>query len=248
MEPNRNAFNLDQSAALDAASMDEIIGELDLDALTAGSTITSLEAVEELDLGALDSADLAVVEHVEARETIYADSAGDGTTLEATAIEAPAASEKAAKTKKEAKPRLVRDISALPDEVFVLSLSARPDDLAANKAHVIAGRPTQKKIAEKFDNLLVSLNQGAQPSIYTRDCFAALWTRKTVTSGDLVGVIAGSSKSSGDNKTLGTARSQSGQIMNLFATLEIANRAGSTLTLNPDSAIAHRLSVVMGLS
>ena len=100
-------------------------------------------------------------------------------------------------------------------------------------------KPAQVKIAEKFENLFTALSVGKAPSTYVMIAFKLLDEKKTVTSADIVAAY----KASGLGE--GTARSQSGQIMHLFATVEIATRVGQTLTLNASSTIADRIRKVI---
>lgn len=65
--------------------------------------------------------------------------------------------------------------------------------------------------------------------------FKLLDEKKTVISADVVGAYKASDLGEG------TARSQSGQIMHLFATVGIADRSGQSLTLKGDSTIAERI-------
>lgn len=108
------------------------------------------------------------------------------------------------------------------------------DDLATNKQEVIAAKPEQKKIGEKFVNLFVSLNAGKQPSVYITQAFKMLEEKKTFTGAELTAML----KVSYDQ---GTAQSQSGQIMTLFAAVKIATRNKNSLTLNDNSVVAERL-------
>ena len=135
-------------------------------------------------------------------------------------------------------PRTPRDISKVADEFFVLSgdpSTMSPDDLSAARTATMALKPAQVKIAEKFENLFTALSAGKAPSTYVMIAFDVLEKKGSMTSADVVGAY----KASGLGE--GTARSQSGQIMNLFATVGIATRSGQTLTLRSDSLLADRL-------
>ncbi|MBY3231953.1 hypothetical protein [Rhizobium laguerreae] len=134
--------------------------------------------------------------------------------------------------------RTPRDISKVADEFFVLNgdpAAMTADDQAAARVATMALKPNQVKIAEKFENLFTALSAGKAPSTYVMIAFNLLNSKGSMTSADVVGAY----KASGLGE--GTARSQSGQIMHLFATVGIATRAGQTLTLRPDSVIAGRL-------
>jgi hypothetical protein len=175
------------------------------------------------------------------RGELYATQEADETDLEAQPE--PAAPAKAPRAPKAAKPRVARiSVDSLPVDAFVLTTDI-PADLDANKAAVIRACPAQKKVQEKFENLLVSIHQGKAPSTYIMDCFRALEAKGgQITSLDLVAALKGTSLKNG-SKTYseGTARSQVGQIMALFPALKIATRAGNQLTLNPDSLLVEAL-------
>lgn len=138
------------------------------------------------------------------------------------------------------KPKVARTprsaIGDLPDTAFEITVGA-----PADKAAVLAATPAQKKVAEKFENLFISLNAAKEPSRYVVTAFKLLNAQKSVTSMDIVGAYK--TEGLGD----GTARSQSGQIMALFDVVGIADRAGSKLTLRADSAVAAKLRAVLGL-
>jgi len=181
----------------------------------------------------------------EARDEVYASQEGEVIDLEATDITPAAPAAAAAKPKKAAGPAKTRtpriSIDSLPADAFVLTTNI-PDDLEANKAAVIRACPAQKKVQEKFENLLVSIHQGKAPSTYVMDCFRALDAAGEITSSDMVAALKATSTKNG-SKTYaeGTARSQVGQIMALFPALKIAVRAGNKLTVNPDSLLVEAL-------
>lgn len=136
-----------------------------------------------------------------------------------------------------ATPRTPRDLASLEAQHFVLEGDASAmsqEDLDKNKAAVLAAVPAQKKIAEKFENLFIAVAMSKQPSVYVKQAFKLLDEKKTVTSADIVGMFKGS-------YSQGTAQSQAGQIMTLFAAVKIADRAKNTLTLNANSVIAGKL-------
>lgn len=137
-----------------------------------------------------------------------------------------------------ATPRVVRDLNSVEAEIFVLSKSAvysSADDIVFNKVSVISRRPTQVKIAEKFDNLFTSLAGGRKPSTYVMQAFDMLDAKGEITSAEIVAGFKAAGL--GD----GTAQSQTGQIMVLFNVTGIAARVGQKLTLNADSRIAERI-------
>lgn len=250
---------IDASTTVNTAEADE------LDALLGGldipeETIVDVQAVSDVsedvieetategqvELAATDETILdeetadaieAEMQLQEARDEVYAAQEGDATELE------PTASTPAAKPAKKAAagPAKVRtpriSIDSLPADAFVLT-TLIPDDLEANKAAVIRGCPAQKKVQEKFENLLVSIHQGKAPSTYVMDCFRVLDKAGEITSSDMVAALKATSTKNG-SKTYaeGTARSQVGQIMALFPALKIAVRNSNKLTVNPDSVL-----------
>ncbi len=194
-----------------------------------------VEAVEDI---AED--DLEVIQADLERADIYAEAESDGEIIDDMAVE----SEKPAKAKRERKaravsekaksPKIERDLSALPPEAF-----KRFKDDKVNEAlrdRVIATRPAQKKIAEKFDQTLSALHAGRLPSVYVVECFKELFDRKAVKSTELTARMTGPM---GLNS--GTASSQVGQIMTLFPVLGIATRTGAELTYRDDSVIGEKL-------
>jgi len=209
-------------AALDAALEDLNLGEAVEEIIEAtDDTVAALDddAVAELE---------STIDRAEAYASQEATPMADPSAVSAT----PA---KTARTRSASStPRVARDLNSLPDETFVLEGDGKTVS-PTQKADTIALRPTQVKIAEKFDNLFSALAAGKEPSTYVMIAFKLLDEKKTVTSADIIGAY----KASGLGE--GTARSQSGQIMNLFATVKIASRSGSNLALNENSAIAAKL-------
>jgi hypothetical protein len=244
-----NAMPNTQTTAISAAdnnSVDMLLQELNLDVAIAGDDdVVNEVIVEELPLAELSEEDLLKATAALDREEAYASQSSEADTHDPTAVPAaPAKAPRKARAaststpKAPATPRAPRDLSSLSDEHFVLEGDPATLDaatLTANRAAVMATVPTQVKVAEKFENVLTSIAAGKKPSTYVVDAFAILDAKKAVTSMDLVAAF----KADGYNE--GTARSQVGQIMNLFATLKIANRSNSNLTLNPASRLAERL-------
>lgn len=134
-------------------------------------------------------------------------------------------------------PRTPRDMASLDAKVFILEGDAstmEASELEANKTAVMGAVPSQKKIAEKFENLFAALNAGKQPSVYVTQAFKLLDEKKTLTGTDITAMFKVSYKQ-------GTAQSQSGQIMTLFEAVKIATRQKNTLVLNDNSVVAERL-------
>lgn len=224
--------NLDAlEAALDDFNLEEVIE-------AGGETDAGEEIVEEtVETTVISEAEMGDLESTIERTEAYA---SQESTPIADPAAAPATPAKAAKTPRAASaPRAPRDLNTIDDPFFVLegSLSALTVSPTA-KAETIALRPAQVKIAEKFDNLFSAIAVGAAPSTYVMAAFKLLDEKKTVTSADLIGAY----KASGLGE--GTARSQTGQIMALFAAVKIASRGGQALTLNANSTIAERLRAI----
>jgi hypothetical protein len=223
---DKRTVNTETPSAAEIAAVDAQLAELDLESFTSDPAIVEL-----------DPADEAAVELVEAKSEHYeaAPVSASGIEPEATP-EAPAAE----KTRKAGAPRTPRDLNAIDAKHFELTIGSTVDP-EANKAAVIALLPKQKKIAEKFENLFQSIAAGKKPSVYAMVCFEALEKAGTVTQADLVAALRAASKRSGASYSEGTARSQAGQIMNLFDTVKIATRTKQTLERNPNSQVAAAL-------
>jgi hypothetical protein len=134
--------------------------------------------------------------------------------------------------------RKQRSLEELDAKFFVLTHD-EPADLEANKIAVMARKPGQKKVQEKFENVLLSLAVDKKPSIYVMQAFAALVKTGEITSNDLVKALT----AHGMNES--TARSQSGQIMSLFPALAIADRDGRTLKMRDDSLLVSALKLLL---
>jgi hypothetical protein len=216
-------------AASDIESVEHVLGELEVG---AGETI-----------GELDADAQSAVESVIAIDEAHGGTETSG--IEASAADAAAPEKKGRKTKsaKVAKPKIERELANLADATFELG-----EGYPVGKSAVIALRPTQKKIADKFDNLFVSIASGKRPSVYTMACFNALATAGTVSSTDLVGALKAMTVSAGKSKGAtyneGTARSQAGQLMALFAVTGIATREKQTLVFNTASPLAVKLKAL----
>lgn len=248
--------DLNQAAAMaELNNLDTLLADLDLDEtvdndadvlealddLNIGDAEEVLEELVEADAGDMDEEELQELELAVERTEAY--NAQESTPIaspeEQEAIKAKSTAKKRASSgAKSSTPRTPRELSAVPAEFFILTGDDPAMDEAAKealKAETMALKPTQVKVAEKFENLFTSLSAGKAPSIYVMTAFKLLASKGAMTSADLVGAY----KLAGLRE--GTARSQSGQIMNLFAVVKIADRVGQTLTLRADSNIAERL-------
>lgn len=202
----------------------EVIDEVD----------AALAAADDLEDLALDPDDEAVIDRMEAYDSQEASS---------TDLDVDAA--KKAKTTKPKKARAggtrapKKDVNAIDPEYFVLNTDTAPADLAQNKADVIAKRPIQVKIAEKFDNLFAAIASGAKPSRYTALAYEFLKSKGEITQKEL------NAHYEAQGVGPGTASSQSGQLMNLLVNVEIAVRDGKALKINPNSKVAERLDPIL---
>lgn len=194
-----------------AAVSDEDVSDEDLKELTE---VLARQAAYEAQESTIDPTPLAVTEPVK----------------KAKAPRAP----KAAKTSTGTTRTPRKSLADIADAVFEIVKGAPID-----KAAVLAKRPIQVKIAEKFDNLFIALDAGKEPSSYIVSAMKLLNAQKTIKSSDLIGAYH--LEGLGD----GTARSQTGQIMELFNVVGIAARSGQMLTLREDSSIAERLTAII---
>ncbi len=234
-----------------AAELDGVLAELEnIDELETVSEVEELEMVPEevveeetieaaaaddvLDENTLDELDLEIdkAESYAAQESATVGASADGSIQTEGTVKAKGGA------KRTSTPRVPRDMASVPPEHFVLTGDAAAmsdEDKNSAKTTVMAATPTQKKVAEKFENVFQSMAAGRAPSKYVMTIFGALDTKKELTSAEIIGAF----KASGVGE--GTARSQSGQIMVLFPVLGIAERDGKNLKLKDDSNIADYL-------
>lgn len=232
---------------VEAAPAVELIDDEELDEEL--SAAVESDEIEDLTLDAEMEATLAIED---AKGDAYGEVAADEVAPAAAApTEKKAKAERKAREPRVAKAKaapIVRDLSAIDPSFFQLSLGDTTTD-AAYRTSVIARRPTQKKIAEKFDNVFISVAAGREPSVYVMDLFKILDADKTIDSKTLVAKMEKIGKRigiTGVTYNVSTARSQVGQIMELFPALGIATRTGQTLSMNGDSVIAERLRKLAG--
>jgi hypothetical protein len=256
----RNA-QLNSSVAMSgatAAALDDMLDDLELDGLDSGEVSDDIEEIVTLEADSdeapavtdedLENVDLDDLEMSIDREDGYAAQESEVNVTERAAETAAAAKTQSASTPRAPRaartpsaPRTPRDMASLDAKVFVLEGDAATMDdtqLDINKLAVMATVPTQKKIAEKFENLFAALHAGKQPSVYTVAAFKLLNDRKTVTGADITTMFKAS-------HSQGTAQSQAGQMMNLFATTKVAERQKNTLVLNENSVVAQRLRDIL---
>lgn len=220
-------------------TVESLLADLDLEEIVQEAA--PVEETVEDDTVSEDEA--AALDTQIAKSEAYEEQAASTGTVDLTEPAKPAKEKKARAPKAPKAPAAPRDLSSLPDGAFVLTV-APPADLVANRADVMSKRPTQKKIADKFDNLLLSVAAGKAPSEYTVHCFKALAAKGTVTQGELVSALTATNSNRGSGYTIGTARSQAGQFMVLADALGIATRTKNTLVLNTDSSLAAALAAL----
>jgi hypothetical protein len=238
-------YTLEADASTDPemVPVEEIEGlgldDLDLDDLDL-SGADEAEAVEETEV--LEDDEMRELElHLERQEAYQEQTAAAVVTVEkqpagAAKVKTP----RSGSARGSSVPRAARDLNTVAEEFFVLSGDAKGMDasqLTAAKTATIARKPSQVKIAEKFDNLFTAVASGKLPSVYTMIGFRLLDANKKITSGDLIAALKTELANCGE----GTARSQCGQLMNLFAAVGIADRSGNTLELRSDSLLAERI-------
>jgi hypothetical protein len=231
-------------AAIVAGGVEELLADLDMD-LSGGDG--DGDVVEEV-IEALSPGALAAIEIVGAVGDAYIEQPVTTGNIEAPA---PAAAKekkvRKASTKVAGTPRATKDLSAIDAGVFVLEdMAVAVIGLEANKLAVLAAVPKQKKVAEKFENVIRSLSVNKRPSVYVMACFDVLQASATgeATSSDLVGALKAASSRSGSGYSQGTAAAQTGQIMVLFDHLKIAKRDGQKLTLDRDAPMTKRLAAL----
>jgi hypothetical protein len=230
----------------DMETVESLLADLDLEEIVTEAAPVE-EAIEEIVADDPTEDEAAALDTQIAKSEAYEEQSATAASAAPVNLAPDPSPAKAAKTPKAPKapkaPAAPRDLSSLPDGAFVLTL-APPADLVANRAAVMAKRPSQKKIADKFDNLLLAVAAGKAPSEYTVHCFKALAAAGTVTQGDLVSTLTATTSNRGSGYTIGTARSQAGQFMVLADALGIATRTKNTLVLNPDSSLAQALAAL----
>lgn len=247
-------------SATDMSEIDNLLGDLEIsgsdddleelieavDQAVADVVVESPEIDTSLDDLTLDESDLRKVEATIERQEAYAEQ-------ESAIAAAPATTQtvvKASKTPRApATPRVARDLNSVAPEYFLLEVSSVPlndAELDQVKADTLKLIPVQKKVAEKFENLFTSLASGRAPSTFIVMAFNLLEKTGTMSSTELVAaykMIGAKSDTEGYNE--GTARSQAGQIMNLFDTVKIATRTKQSLELNANSAVAVKLRAIL---
>lgn len=215
------------------------LDDLDLPESEEIEVLETIEHHEELEADHMDELEAELT-----KAEVYAEAESGGEVIDdVTAV--PEKPVKAAKPKRERKAsgekakslKVERDLSLLPPDAFVLNPHQVVNE--ALKEAVIALRPAQIKIAEKFDQTIIALHANRRPSRYVVMAFEALAATGEITSTDLIKTMTGSGLANG------TAGSQVGQIMALFPILQIAERTGNTLKLNKESSMANKLRLAL---
>lgn len=136
-------------------------------------------------------------------------------------------------------PRVARDLNGIEAKYFVFNANPEQmsdEEIGKMKAVSLANMPTQRKVAEKAENVLHSIQAGRPASKYVMTTFALLKEHKVISSQMIVDAFKASGLSDG------TARSQQGQMMILLPWLGVAERDGKELKLRDDSNVATFLS------
>lgn len=216
--------------------VEEVIEKTVEDHSTPGGEIIELTDDEE----AILTAEIA---KQEVYENTAADESGDIATLEPAAPSPTPSTPRVPKVSRATKTSgaRVRSLDDVAAEHFVLS-NDFAGDLDANKKLVISARPSQIKVADKFDNVFLSLANKTLPSAFVTLQFKFLAEKETATTKELVALLQAAGYKEG------TARAQVGQITTLFPILGIATRSGSTLHLRENSQIAETLADLIAAS
>lgn len=238
-----------------AGEDDEVLEAADADleeieeVIEAGSIVGDTIAEIEADAGAAAEDDLSdivgelKIEEIKSAAYAEQDSEADltvETTKPAKAAKAPKEPKAAKAPKAPAAPRAAKTADALPADAFVLDTDDNTDDLEALKTAVLASKPSQKKVEEKFHNVLTAVAAGRKPSVYVTTALDVLVAKGEATSLEITAAMQAADYS------IGTARSQTGQMFTLFPILKIATRSGNKLTLNPNSTLVMAISAMTG--
>jgi len=245
--------------AADIAELDNLLDGLDVSASDA-SVEELIEAVDEA-VGAsqpaiddtlgelvLNDEEIRKVEAAIEREEAYQEQ--ESTVVASTTPAAPAQTVvKAAKTPRApSTPRTPRDLKNIDAKHFVLEGAVPSDPAVLDKAKTdtLGLIPKQKKVAEKFENLFGAIAAGKAPSTFVVIAFNLLEKQGSISSADLVAAYKSpGAKSDTEGYNEGTARSQAGQIMNLFDAVKIATRTKQALARNQNSTVAASLRAIL---
>jgi len=224
-----------------ASGNDAIDAELD-----AALAELSLEVTPEIEVAPEGSADISeevlagIVGELEAEEARHAayneqETSVEGETPEVEG-EVPVKAVKASRAAPAA-PRTSR----LAGATHGAYVAAKLDDAAI--AAAVDGLP--KKVKDKATNLVDHIKGGKPLSVYTLIAVNMLRTDGVMTTPKLVDALVGASKKSaiGVGYSIGTARSQAGQMISLFGKLGIAKPDGAKgLVPDADNAIWQALA------
>ncbi|WP_028449739.1 hypothetical protein [Chitinibacter tainanensis] len=237
---------LDESSVTAAAGENQIVSDAELDALIGSLEPTALSASDEREVEVEPEAEAvaasvsiedeeAVINSIEAREKIYAEqesAAPDEEKASATPSEKASTRSRAAGKKASAneeapkatagKGRAAREVAATVE----LSAGEGPTETAAIIDQLAV------KVKEKAKNLFAYLQDDVAISVYTK-----IALDKLVATGECDSSVIRSAMEAAGYKS-GTINSQTGQIMQLFPAMKIAERSGrSGLRLLENSTI-----------
>ena len=181
------AIDIDEptGASVEEIVEDEVVeeaSELELDEIEVGAAADD-EELRALEISLTKS---EAYETAESEIEVMASEEVLGAGAETKAAKPKVVRAKSTKSVKPAAPKVERDLKALPDSAFQLALTSDAD---ADKTALLAARPTQKKIAEKFDQTIAALHAGRLPSTYVVDCFKIMKAKSSVTATDLVAAL-----------------------------------------------------------
>lgn len=198
--------------------------------------------VEDLEVADLNDEEVTGLELAIDKQASYETQSSDAVETANPERDGSTVAKKTGGKKKTSTPRVERSLNDIAPEHFVLTGDASKldtTDLKSAKDNLMAAKPTQVKIAEKFENIIMSRAAGKKPSKYVGIAFNALEAStadpKTVTMSDIIAAYIATGLKDG------TARSQAGQMMVLLPALGIATRNSKELTAVEGSNFAQFL-------
>jgi hypothetical protein len=207
------------------ATTDEIdaaLADLAIEAAPEAPVETLVEAesddLQEEDIFSV----VAELEAEEAKHEVYAEQESD-IGEETPAIEATPARSAEPKAPKESRAAPVPRSSRLAGATHGDYVAAKLDDAAI--AAAVDGLP--KKVKDKAANLVDHIKAGKALSIYTQVAVDMMRRDGAITNAKLVEALQASGKKDGSGTSIGTARSQAGQMMALFGKLGLARPDGA---------------------
>jgi hypothetical protein len=235
---------IEEALAADAIEEAEVMDEAEV----SNEEISEEEiSEEEISEEVLEDA-AAEIANDEAKASAYADQEASADMVEPSAEVAKTA--KGTKEKKERPPHptfttksgaLVHRLGG-PDNIVLESADAdlSAEDLQSKVTDflsVVDG--TAKKVQEKVINILASAAKGVKLSDFTKTALKLLLEKGSASSKEIYEAMIAA------EWRVGTARSQSQQMMQLLPLVKIATRTKDTLTVNPDSVLAEHFKTTL---